>query len=328
MLTKIEISHRTIIFTVLFILSIWVLFQIRQIILLVYISSILMIALNPLVTFLEKLKIPRFLAILFCYFFFLSVFSLVIGSFLPLLIDQTRNLFEQARPYIASFDLINNQSTFNNQINHQLNLLPEKSLKLIAGIFSNLVSVFVLLVVAFYLLMERKKLSRYLFILFGSQGQKRAAKIIDKIEVQLGGWVRGQTTLCIVVGLMTYIGLWFLGIEFALPLALLAGILEIVPNIGPVLSAVPAVLFSLATSSVSALAIVALYFLVQQIENYLIVPSIMKRAVHLSPLIIILSLMIGIKIGGIWGALLAVPTVLILRVLVLEISSSKNFRES
>ena len=107
----------------------------------------------------------------------------------------------------------------------------------------------------------------------------------------------------------------FLAIDFALPLALLAAILEIIPNVGPVLSAVPAVLISLAISPISALAVMALYFLVQQVENYLIVPGVMGRAIHLSPLIIILSLMIGFKIGGLAGALLAIPTVLILRVI-------------
>jgi len=118
----------------------------------------------------------------------------------------------------------------------------------------------------------------------------------------------------------------FLGVDFALPLSLLAAILEIVPNIGPVLSAIPAILIGVTVSPLSAIAIGALYFLVQQLENYLIVPNVMGRVVNLSPLMVILSLMIGFKIGGLFGAVLAVPTVLILRVIILEIASSKRFQ--
>ncbi len=324
MLKKVEISHRTILFTVFFLLTLWLLFQVRQIIFLVYVSFILMVALNPLVSRLEKIKIPRGLAIILCYLGFLSALSLIIGSFLPVLVEQTRRLLEKTLPLLQSLDGQLNTSAFNNQ----MALLPERSLKLLAGLFSNFFGLFVLLVITFYLLLERKKLSRYLLIIFGRENGQKVEKLIEKIEAQLGGWVRGQTLLCLIVGLMSYVGLWFLGVEFALPLALLAGILEVLPNIGPTLAAVPAVLIGFLISPVSALAVAALYILIQQIENYLIVPGVMRRAVHLSPLIIILSLMIGGKIGGLAGLVLAVPTVLILRVIVLELAISKRFQNS
>ena len=324
MLKKVEISHRTILFTVFFLLTLWLLFQVRQIIFLVYVSFILMVALNPLVSRLEKIKIPRGLAIILCYLGFLSALSLIIGSFLPVLVEQTRRLLEKTLPLLQSLDGQLNTSAFNNQ----MALLPERSLKLLAGLFSNFFGLFVLLVITFYLLLERKKLSRYLLIIFGRENGQKVEKLIEKIEAQLGGWVRGQTLLCLIVGLMSYVGLWFLGVEFALPLVLLAGILEVLPNIGPTLAAVPAVLIGFLISPVSALAVAALYILIQQIENYLIVPGVMRRAVHLSPLIIILSLMIGGKIGGLAGLVLAVPTVLILRVIVLELAISKRFQNS
>ena len=322
---KIEVSHRTIFFTILLLLSLWFLFQIRQIILLVYISSILMSTLNPLVTRLEKLRIPRPWAILLCYSFFFGVLSLILGSFLPSLVEQTRRLLEHLPSLLTTIDF---GQIDQGAISNQLGSLPERSLKFIVGLFSNFVALFALLVVTFYLLMERKKLGRYLLILFGEKEEAQVKRIIDKIEEQLGAWVRGQTILCTVVGVMTYIGLRFLGIEFALPLSMLAGILEVVPNMGPVLSAIPAVLIGLVASPISALAIAALYFLVQQIENYLIVPNVMKRVVSLSPLIVILSLMVGFEVGGIFGAILAVPTVLILRVIILEIASLQYFQEA
>lgn len=320
---KVEVSHRTIIFTILFLLFLYLIFQIRQIILLVYISSILMMVLNPLVTRLEK-KIPRSWAILLCYFFFFGILSLILGSLFPPLVEQTRRLLEWLPVFFASLDFAQIDQ---NALSTQLGSLPEKSLKFVAGLFTNFVALFALMVVTFYLLMERRRLGHYLFVLFGDQNKNQVERIISKIESQLGDWVRGQVILCTVVGVMTYIGLRLLGIEFALPLSLLAAVLEIVPNMGPVLSAIPAVLIGLVASPISALAVAALYFLVQQIENYLIVPNVMKRVVSLSPLIVILSLMIGFKVGGIFGVILAVPTVLILRVIILEVASFQGFQK-
>lgn len=324
MIRKVEISYRTVVFTALFLLFLWFLIQIRQIILLVYISLILMVALNPLVTRLEKLRIPRPLAILFWYFFFLGILGLILGSFLPSSVEQTRKLLERL-PFL--FETPGFPRIDQNIVSSQLGSLPEKLLKFIAGLFSNFIGLFVLMVINFYLLIERKKLGRYLLILFGDKNKGQVERIISRIEDQLGSWVRGQIVLCSIVGIMTYIGLRFLGVEFALPLSLVAAILEIVPNIGPMLSAIPAVLVGLSSSAILALAVAALYFLVQQIENYLIVPNVMKRAVNLSPLVVILSLMVGFKVGGILGAVLAVPTVLILRIIVSEIASSKRFQE-
>lgn len=324
MLKKIEISHRTIIFITCFLIFLWFLFQIRQIILLVYISSILMTALNPLVTRLEKFKIPRSWAILLCYFLFLSILSLILSSLFPTLVEQTRRLLENLSLLSETLGFAQIDQT---TISNQLGSLPQKLLKFIAGLFSNFVALFALMVIAYYLLIERKKLDRYLLIVFGDKNRDRAEKIINKIEHQLGAWVRGQVILCSVVGVMTYIGLRFLEIDFALPLSLLAAILEIVPNIGPVLSAIPAILIGLTVSPFSGLAVTALYFLVQQLENYLIVPSVMGKVTNLSPLMVILSLMIGFKVGGLFGVLLAVPTVLILRIIILEIASSKRFQE-
>ena len=117
---------------------------------------------------------------------------------------------------------------------------------------------------------------------------------------------------------LTYVGLLFLGIDIALPLAILAGILEIVPNIGPVISAVPAVLIALTLSPVTALATASLYFLVQIVENNFLVPRIMQAAVGVNPLISILGLMTGFQLAGPAGAVLAIPLIIVIQTIGLE----------
>ena len=120
------------------------------------------------------------------------------------------------------------------------------------------------------------------------------------------------------MGILIFIGLTILQIPLALPLALVAGLLEIVPIVGPIVSSIPAILVGLTISPLIGLAIAALFFIVQQLENHLIVPVVMSKAVGLQPPVVILALLIGAKLAGIGGAVLAVPTVVVARIIFRE----------
>jgi predicted PurR-regulated permease PerM len=138
------------------------------------------------------------------------------------------------------------------------------------------------------------------------------------IQKDIGAWGRGLLVLCLVVGLMDYIGLKILGVNFALALAVLAGVLEVVPWLGPWLAGIPAVVVALTQSPIKALMVAILYIAVQQIENNLIVPQVMRRAIGLNPLLVILILLIGAKLAGPAGIILAVPIVTIIVILIKE----------
>lgn len=324
--SKIEISHRTIIFTAFFLILLWVLFQIRQIILALFVATVLMSALNPLVDKMERRFFPRILAIILVYAGILATFILIIASVIPPLVEQTSVLISRVPFYARQLGVFGVDP--NLLISQMPNLaeIPANILKFSLGLFSNIVALLAVFLITFYLLLERKKLQHHLIVLFGEGQEKRAADFIDKAEKRLGGWVRGEIVLMAIIGAMTYFGLRVLGIEFALPLALLAGMLEIVPNIGPILAAVPAVIAGLAISPLMGLAVAALYFLVQQLENTLIVPKVMERTAGVNPLVTILSLAIGFKLGGIVGAILAVPVVLLIQVVASEMFASKRFQ--
>lgn len=328
MTQKIEISYRTIIFTVFFLLGLWLLFQIRYLLVILFVGTIMMSALNPLVTRLEKLKLPRAVAAILIYLVIFGFFIAILAAIIPPLINQTSILISHLPDYFRYFNLPPIDGDFlNNQINQLLAPVGSFSLGVIRttlGILSNFIVIFTLIFISFYLLLERKHLDEYLLKLFGEQGAKRVALVIDKIEKRLGEWVRAQITLMLIVGVMCYIGLVILGIDFALPLAILAGILEIVPNVGPILSAIPAILIGLGVSPVMGLAVAALYFLVQQIENQIIVPQVMRREAGVNPLITILALIAGFRIGGAGGAVLSIPFVILVEILVAEFLASKK----
>jgi len=328
---KIEISHRTIVFTVLFLFFLWFLYQIRHILVILFVGVIFMAALNPLVERLEKLKIPRGISALLVYLIIFSFIGLILAGVIPPLVSQTSTLISRLPSYYESFGFWGIDSNIiNSQINYLLERLGSISVDLIKmtiGLLGNFIIIFTLIFVSFYLLLERKYLNEYLNKLFGS-ADKKVGKIINKIEKRLGEWVRAQIALMIIVGIMSYIGLRLLGVDFALPLALLAGALEIVPNIGPVLSAIPAILAGLVISPLMGLAVLALYFLVQQLENHIIVPQIMKREVGVNPLVTILALVAGFKIGGVVGAVLAIPFIILIETVLKEIFLSKETQEA
>lgn len=332
MTQKIEISHRTIIFTVLFLISLWFLFQIRYILLLLFIGLLFMSAINPIVERLEKFRIPRSLSVILIYVFILSFLGLLLAGVIPPLVSQTGTLITRIPDYFSSFGFWGlNQSFIDNQINQLLSRLGTISadiFRISISIFGNFITFFALFLISFYLLLERKNLDAYLIRLFGSANNERALKIVNKIEKRLGEWVGAQLSLMFIVGMMTYVGLRLLGIDFALPLALLAGLLEIVPNIGPIIASIPAVLAGLIVSPLTGLAAAAVSFLVQQIENQIIVPQIMKKEVGVNPLITIFALMAGLKIGGALGAILAIPFVILIEILLTEVFASEKFKKA
>ncbi|MCJ7804779.1 AI-2E family transporter [Patescibacteria group bacterium] len=328
---KIEISHRTIIFTVIFLLALWLLYFLRGVLMILFLALILMAALNPLVDRLERWRLPRALAIALIYLLIFTVIGLAIWGVVPPLVNQTQNLASRFPSYLESLRWlgVDKQVVYNqlNQLTEKLGVISGGIIRTFVGFFQNLINIVVLLVISFYLLLERKNLGRYLLRFFGDNAEKTGIRVMDQIEKRLGGWIRAEILLMIIIGLLTFIGLTLLGIDYALPLAILAGFLEIIPNIGPFISAIPAVLVGLIISPLMALAVAALYFLVQQIENNFIVPQLMAKECGLNPLITIIALIAGFKLGGVIGAILAVPVVLLIEIILTEISTSEKFKK-
>ena len=322
---KIEISHRTIIFTILFLLSLWFIYKAFYVLILFFISFVLMTALNPLVNRIESWRLPRVVAILITYVLVISIVTFIIASVIPPLVEQTTILARNLTLPWSELQLIQlDISNFNNQL-ESLSRNVVGALNIILGAASNLLAIFTIGVMTFYLLMERKNLTSYLEVLFGDgQRKKRAEDFMNNIEAKLGGWVRGQLTLMFIIGVMAYIGLRFLGVSFALPLALLAGLMELIPNIGSTIAAIPAVIVAFTISPALALGVVFWYIVMQQVENNLIVPQVMKRTVGVHPLITITAMMIGFTLGGIGGIILAVPVFLLSQVIVHDLYNHRK----
>lgn len=322
MFRKIEISVQTILFTVALIVGVWLILQIKDILFLVFVSFLLMTAIYPLVLWLERLRVPRALGTFLIYVVVLGVFGAIIGSAVPELLRQTSKLVATL-PGTAARVLPYWNIDFQT-ISGQIAPLSANVVSVTFGIFSNILTTFTVLIITFYFILERRHAESILTEFLGGVSGRYVTDLLRAIERRLGAWVRGELLLMSFVGLLTFTGLSILRMEFALPLAILAGLLEIVPMIGPIIAAVPAVLIALSISPVLALSVVALYIIVQQLENNIFVPFVMRRSVGLSPLVTILALMVGSRLGGIGGAILSVPIVLVLQVLLASLLGAKN----
>lgn len=315
--TKIEISYRTILFIILVIAAIWFVIQIRDIVFLLFISFLLMTAVRPMVEWLARYKIPRVVAVLLIYGIVFGFFGVSFAGAVPSLIAQSTRFITDLPSFVSR--VAPNLNIDVRAFTQQIAPISENVVRVTVGIFSNIVNTLTVLVFSFYFLMERRNAERILTDTFGPDVASRIVTIIKDVELRLGAWVRGQVLLMVIVGVLVYIGLSILHVEYALPLAIIAGILEILPMIGPNLSAIPAILVALTTSPLLAVSVAALYFIIQQFENNVIVPQVMKRSIGFSPLVTILSLMIGARLAGVAGAVLAVPAVITAQVILHDI---------
>ena len=322
---KVEISHKTIIFAVFFLLGLWLLYFVRDIILQLFVALLLMTILEPIVALLTKIRIPRAISVLITYIFVLGVLGGMVALIAPTLAAQTTNFVNTLPSYLNNIGISSVISgDLAKGLLSQLGGIPGEILNFTVSVFSNVVAVVTVLVFAFYMLLTHDKLKDQVGFLFGESKSQQIGRVVLAWENKLGKWARGQLLLMFAVGLGTYIGLVLIGIPFALPLAILAGLLEIIPILGPIVAAIPAVIIGFGISPVIGLAVTAASFLVHQLEGYVLVPKIMEKSVGVSPLLILVSIAIGAKLLGIMGVIISVPFVITLQVLIKEYLIAKE----
>lgn len=324
MVRKVEISYKTIVFTAVFAVSLWFLYFIRDIVLQLFAALLLMTILNPVIKKMSKIKIPQSLSILISYILIFGVFGFAIWVLLPPLIEQTTNLANNLPKYLIESGLTKyTNGDVLKEIVSQLGAVPGQIIKAGFSLFSNIINILTVLIFAFYLLLVRDKFDKNLESIFGKETSKDVSGFINRLEFRLGGWARGQLLLMLLVGVSSYIGFILLGIPYALPLALLAGIFEIVPYLGPIVASIPAIILGFGISPFVGGAAIGLAVLIQQLENYVFVPKIMEKSTGVSPIVVLLALAIGAKIAGITGMVISIPIVIIIQTL-LQIKFSRE----
>jgi predicted PurR-regulated permease PerM len=328
----------TIAMTAIVVILLWAAYLVRSVLLMLYVSGLLAIGFSPIVRLIERQQVlpigsrrfPRWLAILILYLVILGTLALVGSLVLPPLIDQAQafwsakdEMFEKAQQFLIAKGLLSEHLTFQQAVQRAPGAGGSEAIgrtvfSAVVGLAGGIVGLLTILIVTFYLLVEAGTLRKFLMQLFPLRDRARVDAAARDITTKVSAWLGGQLLLAAIIGSTSAVGLWLLGIPFFYVLALISGIGETIPIIGPVLSAIPAIAVA-ATVSLKKVLLVILFFVVQQqIENHVLVPKVMERQVGVSAVTVIVALLIGGNLLGIPGAILAVPTAAILQVLFTE----------
>ncbi len=334
---SIDISTKIILKIVIVFLGLWFLFLIRDILVLLIIALILTAALEPLINWLEKKKIPRSLSIMLVYFFLFLTIGGMFSFLIPAVIYQFKELMQKFPQYLNSFseqfyvfkNYLHDQGVnleieqLVNQAGNGLTYSSKSIFSTTLGVFSGFISTIAIFSLTFYMLVRKDGIEEFLQVIIPENYISRVIEITHKIKHKLSWWMLGQLSIMFIIFLLDFTVLYLLNIPYALTLAVIGGTLELIPYAGPILSTIIASIVGFFVSPIIGFFVLGSYIIIQQIENHIILPQIMKKAVGLNPAIVILVILIGAKLAGIMGAILAVPLATALGVVIKEILRDK-----
>ncbi len=333
----IDISYESIFRLFVVILVMFFFYYIRDVIFTILIAVLLALTMEPAVDRMQRKNgIPRVFGTGLIFTSTLAVILLLLYIVTPTLASEITLMANTLPQYLEKFDyryLIDNGQNIGLDSGAAQNILAKVSSTLsdiagylvtgTMGFVGGIFSAVLIAVISFYLVLEDDGIEKFIRATLPDEFHERGVRIINKTEEKLGQWFIGQVTLCFVVGAFSFIGLSLIGVPYALVLAIIAGALELIPYIGPMLSAVPAILIALTVSPQIAAMTFVLYFLIQEFENYLIVPKVMEKSVGLHPVIIIVAAAIGEQLAGILGMILAVPIATVVAIVYNDIRKEK-----
>ncbi len=335
-LRRIGVVTWSLVGVVLFVaLGVWALIQVKNIIPAVVLATAIIYLLNPVVSRLHHRGVPRILGSCLSYLGLAAVVTLVVWLAFPSIADQARQLSDDF-PTIYN-DLASDAERWADGVGLEVSVPTYDELDeyfesatadggLLSldrlGDFTLSVLEFLLILVlapvlAFYLLLDLPKLADKAKGLFPDDQRDEVLHVADQLSHAVGGFLRGQLMVALIVGVLTSLGFWVIGLDFWLLIGMIAGFLNIIPFVGPWVGGGLGVLVGLATAdagTAAAAAIVAA--LVQQIDNHFISPSVLRVTVRLHPATIILALLVGGTLGGLLGVLLAVPVVAAIKIVI------------
>ncbi len=329
----ITISTRTIVMGLVILIGLVVLWFIRDILAIFFVALLLAALIDPFAHWFERHKIPRGLGVLIVYVLLLSILAGVIVLIVPPLVGQLSEMAHNlegplgsARGAIDDLQIFSEKYGFSENVSDSFAGLQQTItgavqglFETIAGIFGGIATFILVLVLAFYMVVEEGAARKLFRHVTPKRYRPYITGLMGRMQDKLGAWLRGQIVLMVIIGLMTYVGLLIVGVEFPLVLAIFAGIAELVPYAGPIIAAVPAIIIAFSVSPLKALIVALLYFGIQQLENSVLTPKIMQKSVGLNPLISLFAILVGFKLAGFVGALLAIPVATLMTVFLRDV---------
>ncbi len=337
---NINITSLTIIKVLAILLLLYFFFVIKDVLILFFISLVFSSALDPWVDWLKKKKIPRGISVLGIYLIVFAVLATVLYLIMPPIIKEVNDLannfpsyfeslvskFSAFRDYSIKFGLLDN-------IKESLNLMASYLQNTASGVFTTVVNIFggifsliLILVLTFYMVVEESAMKKLVWSVAPEKHQPYLMQLINRMQLKMGYWLRGQLILALSLSIMIYVGLSILGVIYALILALLVGLFSFIPFMGAILGSIPTVFIAFTQSPLLAVLTVILFYVANFVEDNLLYPKIMQKAVGLNPIISILAMLTGFKLAGVIGAILSIPVTAAVSVFIKDIFDSREDR--
>ncbi len=307
--------------------------RIVSVLVLLFLGILLAESIRPIANKLQTWKIPRGVAVMIVYLLLALVLTGLGLILVPPLVVQVREvdditseLTDWARDEVPRLYQISVDFGFDDEVRELGSTLTSTITQLIGtlavvpfqvlGFLFGIVSV---LVIGFFWMSATERLNSSVIALLPPKRAEAVRSLAAELSLRAGGWVRGQVILMVFIGTVTFVGLFALGVPYPLALATWASLMEIIPIIGPFLGAIPAILVAFTESPWLALATAILYVIVQQLENNILVPKVMERAVGLHPILVMVGVLAGGVLYGILGIVIAVPLMAAMQVLVMRL---------
>jgi len=340
---NIEITAGTIVKGIFFVLLAYMLFLLKDVVLVVLTAVVIASSIEPLTKWFIRRSIPRLFSVIIIYVLLAVALVGVFYTFVPTLLRDTSEFLSSVPKYIDSVSVWNPLGTVETEqskvaalsvaqnidqarvavegaegeisIQSIIKSTDEAISSVSAGfvhsasaVFGGVASFILIVVLSFYLSVQEDGIEKFLRIVTSRKNESYVIDLWRRTQTKIGLWMQGQLVLAILVGVLVYLGLMILGVKNALLFAVLAAFLETIPLFGPIIAAIPAVSSVYADGGASmALIVGGLYLIIHQFENHLIYPLVVRKIVGVPPILVILSLLVGFKLAGFLGIILSVP---------------------
>lgn len=339
---NINITAIGVIKVILIFIVFYFLFLIREILAMLFVALIFASAVDPWVDWLQKRKVPRGISIIAIYLIALSVITGVVFLIIPPISKQVNDLannfpsilekvisgYEYLREYSVQHGILENIKENMGSISSNLQKAAGGIFSTVSGIIGSVLSFFLILVMTFYMVVEENALKKIVWSIAPEKYQVYVMKLINRMQKKVDLWLRGQLILSFIIFILTYVSLLILGVKYALVLALIAGLTEFVPYLGPILASIPAIFLAFTQEPILAVFVAILYYIIQLVENHIIVPKLMQKVVGLNPIISIAVLLVGFKVAGVLGAILSIPVATAISVFLRDIFENRVGKEA
>lgn len=311
-----DISWSTILKLAVAALVIYVFFLVRDILVWVVFGLIISILFDPVIDWLQRKRIPRPLATVSVYTILFGIISFLIYGMAPFFVSELQRLtqvlpqyFETISPILQDLGLVAFQdfATFMEGVSGSVEQISGNVFNALFAIFNGVFSTIFVITIAIFLSLEEKSVERVISLLFPKKQEAYALDLWAKSQRKVTAWFLSRVLSSLFVGVATYVALFAFGVQYPFSLALLSGILNFIPIVGPLITVVLVGSVVALDSILQAVFVVLALVLIQQIENNILTPLLTKRFIGLSPVVVLIALAVGGELWGIMGAILAIP---------------------